>query len=169
MTYPFYLLTNEWGVEIAYDVYVSAAKNCWSPMTDLTQAAACIQLAVEEKGLSKELVISAFKTVKIKLFDDGVLSHFYVEPNVETSVETSAVDNTNASIETNNLSFQFIDNSQSTNQVIDWHWDFGDGAESNLASPQHVYTQAGTYTIRLTVKDQSGDTDHFERSLEVAH
>jgi len=53
--------------------------------------------------------------------------------------------------------------------VIDWHWDFGDGTESNMASPQHVYTQAGTYTIRLTVEDQSGDSDYFERSLEVAH
>jgi vibriolysin len=169
MTYPFYVLTNEWGIETAYDVYVSAAKNCWSPMTDLTQAAACIQLAAEEKGLSKEIVTTAFKTVKIKLFDDGVLSHFYVESNVETSVETNAVDNTNASIETNSLSFKFIDNSQSTNQVIDWHWDFGDGTESNMASPQHVYTQAGTYTIRLTVEDQSGDSDYFERSLEVAH
>jgi len=86
-----------------------------------------------------------------------------------SSVETNAVDNTNASIETNSLSFKFIDNSQSTNQVIDWHWDFGDGTESNMASPQHVYTQAGTYTIRLTVEDQSGDSDYFERSLEVAH
>ena len=46
-------------------------------------------------------------------------------------------------------------------------WDFGDDTESNMASPSHVYPQAGTYTVRLTVKDQSGDSDYFERSLKV--
>ena len=157
MTYPFYVLTNEWGIEKAYDVYLSAAKDCWTAMTDLTQAAECIQLAAVEKGLSKEVVTSAFKTVKIKLFDDGVLSHFYIKPNV----------NAGDSIEANGLSFQFVDNSESTNQVSDWHWDFGDDTESNMASPSHVYPQAGTYTVRLTVKDQSGDSDYFERSLKV--
>lgn len=161
MTYPFYVLTNEWGIEKAYDVYLSAAKDCWTAMTDLTQAAECIQLAAVEKGLSKEVVTSAFKTVKIKLFDDGVLSHFYIEPNVNTDV------NAGDSVETDGLGFQFVDNSESTNQVSDWHWDFGDGAESNMASPSHVYPQAGTYTVRLTVKDQSGDSDYFERSLKV--
>ncbi len=29
-------------------------------------------------------------------------------------------------------------------------WDFGDGASSNLADPQHVYTVQGIYTITLT-------------------
>ena len=159
MTYPFYVLTNEWGIETAYDIYLSAAKKCWTAMTDLTQAAVCIQLEAGEKGLSKEVVASAFKTVKIKLFDDGVLSHFYIDPNVDA--------NTDDSLETDGLSFQFTDNSESTNQVSDWHWDFGDGTESNMASPLHVYAQTGTYIVRLTVKDQSGDSDYFERSLEA--
>ncbi len=151
MTYPFYLLTHEWGIETAYDVYLSAAKECWTAMIDLTQAAVCIQLAAEEKGLSKDVVTTAFKTVKIKLFDEGVLSHF----------------NTDDNIDGNSLSIQFSDNSESTNQVSAWHWDFGDGTESNIASPQHDYAQAGDYTVRLTVEDQFGDSDYFERTLNL--
>jgi len=37
-------------------------------------------------------------------------------------------------------------------------WDFGDGSSSTLADPQHTYTVAGTYTVRLTVTDPSNAT-----------
>jgi len=30
-----------------------------------------------------------------------------------------------------------------------WNWDFGDGANSNIQNPSHMYTQAGTYTVSL--------------------
>lgn len=147
MTYPFYLLANKWGIETAYRVYVGAAKHCWTAMTDLTEAAVCIQHQAGEKGLSKTDVATAFKAVKIKLFDEGVLSHFNVEHD--------------------GLSVQFLDSSESTGQVNSWHWDFGDGSESNVASPEYAYEEGGSYTVRLTVGDQSGDSDYFERSLMV--
>jgi hypothetical protein len=40
-------------------------------------------------------------------------------------------------------------------------------AELNIASPQHDYAQAGDYTVRLTVEDQFGDSDYFERTLNL--
>ena len=152
MTYPFYLLTNEWGLETTYNVYLSAARECWTPTTNLPQAASCIQLKAGEKGLSEASVIAAFKRVKIKLFDHGVLGHYtYVA---------------------NGLDHEFTDNSQSTTQVTRWHWDFGDGTESNEQNPMHSFAQAGSYTVRLTVQDQSADAeyaeDYFERTLTVA-
>lgn len=35
--------------------------------------------------------------------------------------------------------------------ILSWHWDFGDGATSNLQHPKHFYTATGNYTITLTV------------------
>ena len=35
-------------------------------------------------------------------------------------------------------------------------WDFGDGQTSSESDPQHTYAAAGTYTVRLTVTDNTG-------------
>ena len=52
---------------------------CWQAMTTLTEAAECIKQQAGIAGLPEQDVIDAFKTVKIKLFDEGVLSHFTAE------------------------------------------------------------------------------------------
>lgn len=43
---------------------------------------------------------------------------------------------------------QFIDQSVSANS---WLWDFGDGSSSTLQNPTHTYTDAGFYTVSLSV------------------
>jgi len=93
-------------------------------------------------------VEDAFKAVKIKLFEEGVLSHF----------------NTNK----DKLTVTFTDNSQSTGTVDTWLWDFGDGTNSNLVNPVHTYAVAGDYKVTLTVSDSTGDQDNFERSLTIS-
>lgn len=148
LTYPFYVMSNEWNIETAYSIYVGAARHCWVPSTTLTQAAECIQLEAENKGLSTQVVSDAFKTVKIKLFDEGVLSHFVA---VITGLDVNV-----------------SDTSESTTAVTSWHWDFGDGTQSSEQNPEHSYAQAGTYVVRLTVTDQSEDSDFFERTLVVS-
>jgi PKD repeat protein len=35
-------------------------------------------------------------------------------------------------------------------QITSWHWAFGDGNESNLQNPTHLYANAGTYQVTLT-------------------
>ncbi len=41
---------------------------------------------------------------------------------------------------------------------LQFAWDFGDGATSNAADPQHVYTAQGQYVARLSVHDGSDAT-----------
>ena len=42
----------------------------------------------------------------------------------------------------------------------DYQWNFGDGSEvSNAASPSHVYSAAGTYTVTLTAIGITGNED----------
>ena len=56
--------------------------------------------------------------------------------------------------------------------ITKYQWDFGDGspasADSTLQTPKHTYTQAGTYTARLTVTDNNGATGTATTSVTVA-
>ena len=49
---------------------------------------------------------------------------------------------------------QFHD--QSSGEVNAWAWDFGDGQTSVERSPQHTYTNAGVFTVGLTVSGPHG-------------
>ncbi|GAA3310102.1 hypothetical protein GCM10020295_76290 [Streptomyces cinereospinus] len=42
--------------------------------------------------------------------------------------------------------------------TISYHWDFGDGATSDEASPTHTYATRGQFTAQLTVTDAGGRT-----------
>lgn len=39
--------------------------------------------------------------------------------------------------------------------TIIYHWDFGDGTQSNEENPEHVYTKTGRYTVVLTITDEA--------------
>lgn len=57
------------------------------------------------------------------------------------------------------LEVQFTD--QSVGEIDEWQWDFdNDGViDSTLQNPRHIYNEAGTYTVLLTVSN-SGGSDH---------
>ena len=57
----------------------------------------------------------------------------------------------------------------STGGATSWLWDFGDGTTSNQQNPTHEYTQLGTYTVKLTVKNAAGDTDTKTREIVVVN
>jgi gliding motility-associated-like protein len=61
------------------------------------------------------------------------------------------------------LRFTFQDRSQG---ATSWYWDFGDGQNSILQNPQHVFPDYGTYTVTLTVTN--GNCSHtYTRSIKV--
>lgn len=70
------------------------------------------------------------------------------------------------------LDVQFTDASTPpVNCPIDsWEWDFGDGSPpSTLQDPQHTYTDAGIYTVTLTVSSATGpDTATIDITVEAA-
>ncbi|MGC9523087.1 MAG: PKD domain-containing protein, partial [Anaerolineae bacterium] len=59
-------------------------------------------------------------------------------------------------------------NNTSTGDYTSSAWDFGDGESSTLENPTHTYTEAGTYTVSLTVAGPGGsDTDTVHILVEA--
>jgi PKD repeat protein len=51
--------------------------------------------------------------------------------------------------------------------IAAWEWNFGDGATSTEQSPSHTYAQGGTYTVELSVTDDSGARHSVSREVTV--
>jgi len=47
--------------------------------------------------------------------------------------------------------------------ITEWTWDFGDGSQQTFTSPpfSHAYSQTGSYSVSLTVKNTANCTDKF--------
>jgi PKD repeat protein len=54
------------------------------------------------------------------------------------------------------LSVNFTD--ESIGNPTSWLWDFGDGGSATSQNPNHTYTSAGTYTVKLTIS-KGADSD----------
>ena len=63
------------------------------------------------------------------------------------------------------LAVQFV--STSTGSPTSWSWSFGDGSTSTQQYPSHVYTNAGTYTARLTVSKSGVASSTTTRTISV--
>jgi len=49
--------------------------------------------------------------------------------------------------------------------LVSYSWTFGDGTSATGATAQHVYATAGTYTVRLTVRDSDGNIASTTRNV----
>ena len=58
-------------------------------------------------------------------------------------------------------------NDNSTGTPVSWQWDLGNGSTSTQQSPSASYTTAGTYKVKLTVKNAAGATNSIEKSVTV--
>ena len=57
--------------------------------------------------------------------------------------------------------------SSSTGTGLSYAWDFGDGETASGAQSTHVFTDAGDYTVTLTVTDSDDRTDTTSQSLTI--
>lgn len=63
-------------------------------------------------------------------------------------------------LEESHISF----NDQSSGDISEWSWDFGDGGRSSDRNPVHKYSSPGTYTVRLTVAGAGGSSTEIEEN-----
>ena len=57
------------------------------------------------------------------------------------------------------INFSGTGSTDEDGSVTDYAWDFGDGVTAGGETVTHIYENAGTYTVTLTVTDDKGGTD----------
>ena len=102
-----------------------------------------VSLTVNGTRAGEVVVDTIVKTNYIEVYDTQPTANFYAEPTSGSAP----------------LTVSFYDNSTSYDGIVAWEWDFGDGTNSTERNPTHTYTEAGTYTVKLTVIETDGDTD----------
>ena len=80
----------------------------------------------------------------------------YVQANLPP-VAAAAADQTQGPVPFT-VNFSSAGSSDPEGQPLTYSWDFGDGSTSSAANPQHTYTAAGRYTVRLSVSDGNTST-----------
>ncbi len=65
------------------------------------------------------------------------------------------------------IQFSGEDSYDPEGEALDYLWDFGDNLTSSLKSPQHSWGMAGTYNVKLTVEDGSGQEGSTTKSVEI--
>jgi PGF-pre-PGF domain-containing protein len=82
---------------------------------------------------------------------NGLQASFMISPNLGTAP----------------LSVKFTDTSIGAKTA--WLWDFGDNSTSTLQNPIHIYNQAGTYAVKLTVSNNIGsNTSEIPSAVNVS-
>lgn len=65
------------------------------------------------------------------------------------------------------VTFNGLASYDSDGSIVSYSWSFGDGGTAAGAIVTHTYTSNGTFTARLTVTDNAGNTDGATRSIRV--
>jgi len=64
---------------------------------------------------------------------------------------------------------EFVDESTDDGEIVAWHWEFGDGAESSEQNPKHQYSAKRKFTVKLTVTDDGGLAGVCEKQIRVVN
>ena len=84
-------------------------------------------------------------------------------------VEIAPLPAANFNVPSNACLFEAINFADvSTGNIVQWAWDFGGGAISNLANVSHAYTSTGSFTATLSVTDATGCSDTYSQTVSIA-
>lgn len=51
--------------------------------------------------------------------------------------------------------------------ILSWMWDFDDGTTSTIKNPTHIYEQSGSYSVKLSITDNDGSSNHYEKIVNI--
>ena len=92
---------------------------------------------------------------------DSVVSTVTVNPQATASFTVNTLNQC-----LNGNSYSFTNTSTNIGNPT-YQWTFGDGGSSNVYSPSHVYTSAGTYTVKLIVTTVNGCQDSLKQVVVI--
>jgi PKD repeat protein len=96
----------------------------------------------------------------------AIRSHLFNELEVAVPVATFT-----SAQSAGSLTATFTDASTvaSPTTITEWSWNFGDGSPlSSAEDPSHTYSSPGTFTVTLTVTDNTGQTSTITHQIVVA-
>ena len=138
----FYLIatTSGWTTRMAFDIFVKANTDYWTPGTNFQQGAEDVLQAARDYNYPCAAVVAAFANVGIKLTCSPPVAAFVGTPTAVSVGGTVA----------------FTD--QSTNTPTSWSWSFPGAtpSTSTAKNPLVVYNMAGTYNVSLTATNAYG-------------
>ncbi|TPH15591.1 PKD domain-containing protein [Litorilituus lipolyticus] len=88
---------------------------------------------------------------------DGEAEDYTVTVTANDNVAPTADANGDYNALVNNaISFSSLGSKDTDGTIVNYLWDFGDGAQSTTANPVHTYSTSGSFTAQLTVTDNDG-------------
>lgn len=88
---------------------------------------------------------------------DTITAPVYVDPIPATAFSSSVECVGDSTLFTNTT----------TGNVATWNWNFGDATSSSTQQPNHLYTNAGTYTVTLTATNTAGCSNFVTHTVTV--
>jgi hypothetical protein len=78
--------------------------------------------------------------------------------NINDRPPVAVIDGSNTTIVGKEVNLNGGKSHDDDGSVVDYQWDFGDGATGKGPSVSHAYNMTGTFTVTLTVRDDYGET-----------
>jgi thermitase len=150
------------GTSMATPVVSGIAAMVWSYISspDNTKVRDCIEASAERTGALGQNFLAWTKNGRVNLHDALLCIYLPINEKPTALFNAAAV----------GLKVDFTDRSfDSDGSVASWSWDFGDNSTSTEQNPGHTYTDAGKYTVKLTVTDNRGGVStQFTNDVEVS-
>lgn len=67
------------------------------------------------------------------------------------------------------MSFDASASTATNSSIISYAWDFGDRSSASGKKVQHLYENAGTFTVTLTVTNEKGKTASLSKTIDVTY
>jgi PKD repeat protein len=97
--------------------------------------------------------------VSLTVTDVNGCTDTYLQPDLIDLVLPTANFTSNAAPSCPDQTVIFSPSITSVHPIANWYWDFGDGANSLLSNPVHVYDSPGVYDVSLIIVDALGCSD----------
>ncbi len=154
---------------VAAPVYAGDVNLAWDPVTHASLAGYVIHYGPAAGNYPNSIDVGNVTTRTVTNLTEGATYHFAVAAYDSSHVESGLSNDVAATIAYTvpvanftastvsgvaPLAMNFID--QSTGSITTYAWTFGDGTTSTTKNPSKVYTNAGTYSVGLTVTGPGG-------------
>lgn len=104
--------------------------------------------------------------LQIRTVDGGTMNFTSIPPQAPQP-PTAVINGPDLAETGQPLTFDGSQSTAGTAPIVRYDWDMGDGAVLSGATVQYSYNTAGTFTVRLTVTDQTGQTNVTSKSVQI--